>query len=312
MIFCSSGSCTTSFLITNQPGFWDIIRQPNIHIHRTGIRSILRSPEQNSLGSKDSGIQIQLDNETHVSEIELLILATGWKKSLPFKFNPPELPEKLGLPYEHSIRDEDPSLEAQAEIDKTVKHWKSLETLAQQLEQRNHIPDVLEDPQNDPGPTDLVFPLRLFRNMVSPELTTSLERDRSLLVLGMAKSWQTMIVSEVQALWGAVYLLGGFDGNGAEEKERLDFATLGKNGIEERIAVFEEFSKSTGGGVLLVDSLKYCDILLRDLGLNPWRKSMGGGWWNRWRDWVGVHRPEDYAGIVGEWMDKNKTMAIGN
>lgn len=58
-----------------------------------------------------------------------------------------------------------------------------------------------------------VFPLR-FRNMASPELTISQKRDWSLLVFGMAKGWQTMMVSEVQALWGAVYLLGGFDSTG--------------------------------------------------------------------------------------------------
>lgn len=250
---------------------------------------------------------VQLGDGTYVSEIELLIMATGWKTSLPFTFNPPELSMKLGLPYKHRIRDETPSLEAQAEVDGIAKHWKSLETKTQQrLGLKSQTPNVLKDSRNDLSSMNPIFPLRLFRNMVSSELTTSPKRDRSLLVLGMAKGWQTMIVSEVQALWGAVYLLGGFDGNEKEEKGCLNFTTLGRDGIEEQIAVFEEFSKNTGGGVLLVDSLKYSDTLLRDLGLNPWRKSMGRGWWSGWRDWINVHRPEDYAGIVSEWMKKNR------
>lgn len=253
---------------------------------------------------------IQLGDGTHVSEIGLLIMATGWKTSLPFTFNPPELSAKLGLPYEHRIRDEKPSSETQAEVDEIVKHWKSLETKAQQrLGLKSHTSDVLKDSRNNLSSMNQIFPLRLFRNMVSSELTTSPERDRSLLVLGMAKSWQTMIVSEVQALWGAVYLLGGFDSNKKEEKGCLNFTTLGKDRVEEWIAVFEEFSKRTGGGAFLVDSLKYSDILLRDLGLNPWRKSMGRGWWSGWRDWIGVHKPEDYAGIVSEWMKKNRPLS---
>lgn len=170
---------------------------------------------------------IQLGDGTHVSEIELLIMATGWKTSLPFTFNPTELSMKLGLPYKHKIRDETPSSEAQAEVDGIVKHWKPLETKTQQrLGLKSQTSNVLKDSRNDLSSMNPIFPLRLFRNMVSSELTTSLERDRSLLVLGMAKGWQTMIVSEVQALWGAVYLLGGFDGNEKEEKGCLNFTLL--------------------------------------------------------------------------------------
>lgn len=255
-------------------------------------------------------MRVQLDDGTHISEIELLIMATGWKTSFPSAFNPPALPAKLGLPYEHSTQDGKSSPEVQTEVNEIIEHWKSLEPLAQQrLGLKGRINDLSAVPRDDLSPGNVILPLRLFRNMVSPELTTSRGRDRSLLVLGMAKSWHTMIVSEAQALWGTVYLFGGFDKG---EGNCLNFTTLGKDGIEERIAVFEEFSKRTGGGALLVDSLKYCDTLLRDLGLNPWRKSMGGNWWSRWRDLVGVYRPEDYAGIVGEWMEKNNTAGGDN
>lgn len=246
-------------------------------------------------------MQIVLDDGTQVPEVELLVMATGWKTSFPFTFDPPELQAKLGLPYKRNLHDTSPP-EAQEEIDKIVKHWKSLESPARQrLKPQDHISDLPRDPQNELESQNLTLPLRLFRNMVSPELAAAPEKGRSLLVLGMAKSWQTMIVAEVQALWGAVYLLGGFNGEGREE---LDLMTLGKNGVEERIAMFEAFSKNTGGGVLLVDSLKYCDVLLRDLGLCPWRKSMRGGWGSGWRDWVKVHRPKDYAGIAEEWMER--------
>lgn len=160
-------------------------------------------------------MRIQLGDGIQTLEVELLTMATGWKISFPFTFNPPDLLAKLGLPYKHGIRDETLSPEAQADVDEIVKHWKILETKAQQpLGPKSHILDVLKDPRNDPSPMNLTFPLRLFWSMVSPEPITS---TKSLLVLGMAKGWQTMVVFEVQALWGAVYLLGGFDDNEGEE-----------------------------------------------------------------------------------------------
>jgi hypothetical protein len=38
-------------------------------------------------------------------------------------------------------------------------------------------------------------------------------------------------------------------------------------------------------------------MLLRDLGLNPYRM---GGWW--WKELLAVYGPSSYAGIVEEWM----------
>lgn len=249
-------------------------------------------------------MQLHFDDGTSVSDVELLVMATGWKSSFPFTFDPPELSAKLGLPYTNTSREGNSS---DTEIQNIIRHWESLEAFAQQrLKQHSHTPNISEDPRIELSPANLTLPLRLFRNMVSPELTASQEKDRSLLVLGMAKSWQTMIVSEVQALWGAAYLLGGFDNEDGENSNsgELQLSELGRDGIEERVAVFEEFSKGTGGGVLLVDSLKYCDVLLQDLGLNPWRKSLGR--WSGWKDWVGVHRPRDYRGIADEWIGKRR------
>lgn len=40
-----------------------------------------------------------------------------------------------------------------------------------------------------------------------------------------------MMVSEVQALWGAVYLLGGLDSTGKSEGDLLDLTTPGRGEI---------------------------------------------------------------------------------
>jgi len=50
---------------------------------------------------------------------------------------------------------------------------------------------------------------------------------------------------------------------------------------------------------LVFDSLPYFDVLLRDLGLEGKRKSGLGEVWKG-------YGPEDYRGLVGELMDRNK------
>lgn len=96
-------------MITNQPGFWDVVRQPNIHIHRKGITGITRKIGENGVWGGNSRVQIVLDDGTQVPEVELLVIATGWKTSFPFTFDPPELQAKLGLPYKRNLHDTSPT-----------------------------------------------------------------------------------------------------------------------------------------------------------------------------------------------------------
>jgi hypothetical protein len=51
---------------------------------------------------------------------------------------------------------------------------------------------------------------------------------------------------------------------------------------------------------VVFDTLPYFDMLLRDLGLEGRRK--GGGV----KDIVSSYGPEDWKGLVGEWVDKQK------
>ena len=54
---------------------------------------------------------------------------------------------------------------------------------------------------------------------------------------------------------------------------------------------------------LVFDSLPYFDVLLRDLGLEGKRK---GGLGEVWKG----YGPEDYRGLVGEWMDRNEREGV--
>lgn len=48
---------------------------------------------------------------------------------------------------------------------------------------------------------------------------------------------------------------------------------------------------------MVFDSLSYFDVLCRDLGVQERRK---GGL----KEWVGGYGPQDYEGLLGEWVAK--------
>lgn len=110
-------------------------------------------------------------------------------------------------------------------------------------------------------------------------------------------------VSGIELLRQYLLAIEGFDRGYDEGIEKLNFTTLVKGGIKEQVAVFEELLKNSGGRVLSVGLLKYCDVLLRDFGWCLWGKSMGGG---LERDWVGVYRPRDHKGTMEEREEKRR------
>ncbi|KAL3491098.1 hypothetical protein BJX62DRAFT_225474 [Aspergillus germanicus] len=112
---------------------------------------------------------------------------------------------------------------------------------------------------------------RLFRRVASPPLVA--EGDRSLALMGAVYSGAVALVAEVQALWAVAFLTGGLDG--------------GQDGpLSNSGRVYKSVAEDV-----------YNDMLLRDLGLNPYR--MGGRWW---KELLAVYGPSSYAGIVEEWM----------
>lgn len=61
---------------------------------------------------------------------------------------------------------------------------------------------------------------------------------------------------------------------------------------------------------LVFDSLSYFDVLMGDLGLDGRRLGGNGegkgtcGWW--WREWFGCYGPQNYKGLVREWVEKEE------
>ncbi|KAJ5997885.1 hypothetical protein N7522_009545 [Penicillium canescens] len=314
-------SCASGIGIANQGDLWEAIRLPHVQIYRAGVKNI---NVPNSQGTTDSAGKavVQLSDGTCIGGVGLVIHATGYKPIVPIQFNPPSLRLNLGLSAlvdsEAQEYHEDQVLTVSPEtvhgslypsIKDRIDHWENLDRHSE-LKVRNTLNTtrcVLAD-RNPPSwaATHKLLPYRLFRRMVAPELVA--QGDRSFATLGVLLSSTIAVVAEVQALWVAAFLTGALDSSGdvrSTKSEALSFADLSEESIEGSISEDVVLGSLTGTG-LEVDAILYNDLLMRDLGLNPYR--LGGGFYT---ELTGVYKPSAYAGIVDEWK-KSRGLAGGH
>ncbi|KAL2859583.1 hypothetical protein BJX68DRAFT_262007 [Aspergillus pseudodeflectus] len=217
------------------------------------------------LSGSSTDATIHLSDGTLIPSLDLIIHATGWIPRTPVEFDPPALRTQLGLPGPNADYG-----------------WDSSEQQVEAKMRQIFDPSVFKH-ATAPAPNTY----RLFRRVASPSLVA--EGDRSLAVMGAVYSGAVALVAEVQALWAVAFLTGGLDGG-------QDGPLSNSGRVYESIAEDVVWGRLTGVG-LNVDAIKYNDVLLRDLGLNPYR--MGGRWW---KELLAVYGPSSYAGIVEEWM----------
>ncbi|KAL8888613.1 MAG: hypothetical protein Q9215_003966 [Flavoplaca cf. flavocitrina] len=157
-------------------------------------------------------------------------------------------------------------------------------------------------------------PWRLFRGIAPP---ASSQKD--LVFLGMMLSLQTVLRSEMAALWAYAYLNNYLQpqmqlsdrpdpDSVASEKTSSDGSSA-KQGWLYETALFNRFGRwryPMGYGArfpdFVFDGLPYFDIMLQDLGLKNWRK--GRSWFGEL--FSGPYLPGDYKGMVEEWRGLNK------
>ena len=111
--------------------------------------------------------------------------------------------------------------------------------------------------------------------------------DHSIVYVGMLLSANTGIMSEVQAVWSALYLMREFQiADDASWEIAVTNAWLAR-----RYPIVERHSNYTH------DVIQYAELLLKDLGLNGCRKKS----WHWWREIFETYQPCDYKGLVEEW-----------
>ncbi|KKK23537.1 hypothetical protein ARAM_003918 [Aspergillus rambellii] len=254
----SAIECTSPGGIANHANLWQTIQGPNVHIYRSSIVRISGPP---------SDPTVDLGDGTQIPSVDLIVHATGWKPFVPIQFDPPSLCMDLGLPC---------SSPATSSYD-----WTPLDRNAE-IQMRQLFDSSLFTHTGLPIHTSH----RLFRRIASPDLIE--EGDHSFVVMGALLTGAVAVVAEVQALWAAAFLTGEFD---CDRPLALRPETMRATIAEDVI-----WGQLTGVG-LNVDGIQYNDMLMRDLGLNPYR--MGGSWW---REAMAVYKPSSYAGIVEEWL----------
>ncbi|KAL5355503.1 hypothetical protein BJX96DRAFT_170735 [Aspergillus floccosus] len=258
--------CASSGGIANHANFWETIRAPNVHVHRSRVVAV---------SGDESFVTVHLGNGLQIPDMGLVIHATGWKPVVPVLWEPPELSAALGLPgYLGDSK--------QIEHSRTLAEWRLRDQLVESRMRRRFPWRIFKD-----GPSHRhrhTTPHRLFRRMVSPALAA--EGDRSLVVVGLVLSSTVGVVAEVQALWAAAFLTGGLD---------PWMEAIAEEDMRQSISEDVVWGRLTGSG-LDVDAIQYNDQLLHDLGLNSRRQ---GGFW---REFTSVYTPSMYAVIVDEWM----------
>ncbi|CAI7660048.1 unnamed protein product [Penicillium bialowiezense] len=209
-----------------------------------------------------------------------LILCTGWKVSPGIRFLPDGIDQDMGFPWAADPIDR--GLVEQAHKDIRTR----LPMLHTGPESRTYHTQDME--VEIPTDETVLHPFRLAR-FIAP---LGLWDDHSIAFLGIVNTFNTSIVTEVQALWALVYLNHGSElhHHGGEEVRVRETALHTE---------FCALRSPVGHGVRTADFvfevMPYLDLLLRDLGISTVRKA---SWWE---DLFVPHRPRDYAGLVEEW-----------
>lgn len=262
----------------------------------------ISASENGDENKRSGGVEITLGDGARIEDLDLVIHATGYKPIVPIKFEPDFLRLQLGI---SDTLNHQPDLEkmdrADSDLARRMQNWQKLDEISKQriIKALNDNGCSLESCDTPPETEqNQVFPFRLFRRMVAPELVA--EGDRSFAVLGVILTSTIAVVAEVQALWVAAFLTGGMDNLESRELGSLHPNLSSRDRMEESIADDVAFGEVTGSS-LQVDAVHYNDVLMHDLGLNPHR--LGGG---RWRELTGVYQPSTYAGIVDEWRREQR------
>ncbi|KAL2019324.1 hypothetical protein VTK56DRAFT_9791 [Thermocarpiscus australiensis] len=244
------------------PGYWRTFHSGDCTVHRTDLQSF------------DDGNTVRLKNGTRFRS-DFVILSTGFDKS--YHVFSPSLQHKLGLAPDPSEQQKWAHLGAAAD-----------ETVDELLPALKNPPAGLGRSKTvaEADATHLHGPSRHYRRLIVPALAAA--GDRSVIFPGFIHTIYTPIVAEVQALWGVAFLLGLHDPPSLEA-------------METEVAQWNAWSRKRYGvqgqkhAYAIYDFLPYIDTLLKDLGVNPYRKK------NWFAHWFAPWYPREYKGLMDEF-----------
>lgn len=239
-------------------------------IYRSSIQQISTSDTQKK-GQPAETANLLLDDNVCLDNVDLVIHATGYKPIVPIKFYPPSYRLVLGLSglvdkgcaKNSTVGRTEAINGGYIALDATVsghmEHWKSLDDQSDKLVRKTL--SVTSCPPSERGPPSWIgqsqfLSYRLFRRMVAPELVAN--GDRSFATIGVVLTSTIAVVAEVQALWVAAFLTGGFDESSADSKSEgstaLSLRGIPQMDMERAISEEVTLGSLTGSG-LEVDAI---------------------------------------------------------
>lgn len=295
----------TSFSILNyETDFYQLVRDGKIRIHISEITRL--SPGKVHLSD---GVQLAAD---------VLLVNTGWKQVPPIRFLPEGIDRELGLPHaldDHSRTDGDLACQQGAIEQADSQILERFPRLRQEpVWNRAYIPLTKQTgvkAADTVTPFTPLTPFVLHRFMVPP--SARFLRTRDVAFIGMLANFSGAMTAHLQGLWVGAYFRGllhplprllnggdsggsGVGNGGGDDLEALRCEALLHNRFGKwRYPVDWGSSRAPS---FIFDAVPYFDLILRDLGLETYRK---GG---LLAEVLSPYGPEDYQTVNEEWAKK--------
>ncbi|KAK6356199.1 hypothetical protein TWF718_000570 [Orbilia javanica] len=223
------------------------------------------------------GTKIMLDSGTSLTA-DAVVFATGFKTTMPFFAE--DVAMRIGLP-------------STKYTEEYLTKWTHLETEAnKKIYKANPILQTAPKPPPYFLSNHEAGKLRLYHYILptDPEFL-----DGSLVILGSFSAASTLQSAMIVSLWAAAYMVGKIELPSQEEI------------VETAAYEIRTHQIKTPGMVndlpwISFDFLAYSTMMLKELGLNPWRK---GRWYD---ELVSPYTCQDYGDLAREWVEEHGTV----
>ncbi|OAP65318.1 hypothetical protein AYL99_01290 [Fonsecaea erecta] len=258
-----------------ETNWFELVKQGRVTVHVADVTSL-------------AGDEVLLSNGD-VLHADTFVCCTGWRAAPPIKFMPPSAAAQLGLPGQEKAETTHLVKLADEEVFRAVPGLRS---------------GPLKVLPDGSGPTNLSRdllghgPYRLYRFMVPP--AKPFLDQRNIAFIGAHLALNAITVAQAQALWITAFFQHEITGLNSSKSAHQD--------IEYQTVLQSEYCRwrhpPAGGGAgercpdLVFDGLLYTDLLLRDIGIENFRKR------NIWQELFDRYLPKDYAGMTWALIDR--------
>lgn len=260
-----------SLVYTNGTFLRFMHNEDRLKVHQTSLKQLT-----NGTADLSDGTSIPAD---------AVVYCTGWTTSTGFFSHQDAI--ELGLPVLVS-----------SQPTEIASHWSRLNAEADR-----RVSDLLpscRSPEFDTLEQPSMTQFRTYRTIISPHLLS--RRDRSIAFLGFVANAHTATASELLALWAIAWMEDALPTQMPTEREMEKHVALVNAWMARRYG-----SRGAVSPEIILESQSFLDELMKDLGLNPYRKKAKSRWGLGWLwEYCSPYRGVDYNGVVEEFLDQVK------